>query len=148
MPAFVVAKVTEALNRDRKAVNGSRVLILGVSYKRDIDDLRETPAFEVMRLLQEHGAIITYHDPHCPAILDDGHTPLQQLPMFSIPLTDEALAEADCVLIITDHTCTDYPQVARSARLVVDTRGVMRGIESPARVVGLSSLDLHRAAHV
>ena len=145
MPAFVVAKVTEALNRERKAVNGSGVLILGVSYKRDIDDLRETPAFEVMRLLQEHGARVSYHDPYCPVIADDGHTPVHELPLHSVPLTDAALANADCVVIVTDHSVTDYALVARSARLVVDTRGVMRGYESPGHVVGLSREDAHRA---
>jgi UDP-N-acetyl-D-glucosamine dehydrogenase len=148
MPAFVVAKVTEALNRERKAVNGSRVLILGVSYKRDVDDLRETPAFEVMRLLQEHGASVSYHDPYCPVIRDDGHTPVHDLPLHSQPLTEETLGPADCVVIITDHTVTDYALVARAARLVVDTRGVMRGHESPAQVVGLSRQDSHRAVLV
>ncbi|HEX2165703.1 MAG TPA: nucleotide sugar dehydrogenase, partial [Longimicrobiales bacterium] len=86
MPAFVVRKTAEALNEERKSVNGSRVLVVGVAYKKDIDDLRESPAFDVIRLLQEQGATIEYHDPHCAMIADDGHTQVKDLPMYSQPL--------------------------------------------------------------
>jgi UDP-N-acetyl-D-glucosamine dehydrogenase len=141
MPAFVARKVADALNSDRKSVNGSRVLILGVAYKRDIDDLRESPAFDVIRLLQQHGAEIEYHDPHCPVVVDDGHTALAGLPMRSQPLTPEILQRADCVVIVTDHAAVDYDLVARHAGVVVDTRGAMRGAagKGNARVIGLSS---------
>jgi UDP-N-acetyl-D-glucosamine dehydrogenase len=139
MPAFVVRKVAEALNGERKSVNGSRVLIIGVAYKRDIDDLRESPAFDIIRLLQAQGAEIEYHDPFCPVIEDDGHTTVRGLPMFSRALDDGTLGAADCVVIVTDHTTVDYEQVARSAGIVVDTRGAMRGISGSARIVGLSS---------
>jgi UDP-N-acetyl-D-glucosamine dehydrogenase len=139
MPAFVVRKVAEALNQERKAVNGSRVLIVGVAYKRDIDDLRESPAFDIIRLLQEQGAIIEYHDPHCLVIEDDGHTMVQGLPLYSHELDQETLSGVDCVVIVTDHSAIDYEQIAQNARLVVDTRGAMRGMTGPARILGLSA---------
>ena len=138
MPAFVVRKVSDALNSERKAVNGSRVLIVGVAYKKDIDDMRESPAFDIIRLLQAQGADIMYHDPHCPAIHDDGHTPVSGLPMFSQPLTPETLAAADCVVIVTDHSSVDYDQIAANAPLVVDTRGVMKAGQGGGRHIGLS----------
>ena len=136
MPAFVVQKVSDALNDVAKPIRGSRVLVLGVAYKKDIDDLRESPALEVIRLLQEKGAEVEYHDPFCPEIVDDGHTPLQGLPMASVPLTDTALARADVVVVVTDHSNVDYAHVSARAKLVVDTRGVMR--EPLTHVVGLS----------
>ena len=136
MPQFVVQKVADALNDVAKSVRGSRVLVLGVAYKKDIDDLRESPALEIIRLLQDKGAEVEYHDPFCPAIVDDGHTPLRNLPMESVPLTDTALARADVVLVVTDHSAVDYRQVEARAKLVVDTRGVMR--EPLTNVVGLS----------
>jgi UDP-N-acetyl-D-glucosamine dehydrogenase len=136
MPAFVVRKVADCLNDVGKPVRGSRVLVLGVAYKRDIDDLRESPALEVLRLLQLKGAELSYHDRFCPVIADDGHTPLQGLPLYSVELTDEVLERADCVVVVTDHTAVDYARVAEKARLVVDTRGVMR--DAPLHVVGLS----------
>jgi UDP-N-acetyl-D-glucosamine dehydrogenase len=139
MPAFVVRKVAEALNGERKSVNGSRVLIVGVAYKRDIDDLRESPAFDIIRLLQEQGAEIEYHDPYCAVIEDDGHTSVKGLPMFSRSLDEDTLAAADCVVIVTDHSSIDYEQIARSAGIVVDTRGAMRHISGAARIVGLST---------
>jgi UDP-N-acetyl-D-glucosamine dehydrogenase len=138
MPEYVVRKVAEALNGDRKAVNGSRVLVLGVAYKKDIDDLRESPAMDIIRLLQDRGAEVSYHDPYCPEIRDDGHTTLKGLPMFSVPISAEALQPFDAVVVVTDHTSVDYGLVAEHARVVVDTRGVMRGAVGPARVMGLS----------
>ncbi len=138
MPAFVVRKVTDALNDGARAVRGSRVLVLGVAYKRDIDDLRESPALDIVKLLQEKGADVQYHDPFCPSIADDGHTDLLHLPLHSVDLTPEALAAADVVLIVTDHSGVDYDAVLAHAPLVVDTRGVLRGRTGDARVVGLS----------
>ena len=136
MPAFVVSKVADCLNEHGKAVKGSRALVLGVAYKKDIDDLRESPAMDVIKLLQEKGADVMYHDPFCPIIQDDGHTPVHNLPMRSVALTDRVLEEADVVVVVTDHTDVDYARVAQKARLVVDTRGVMR--EPLQHVVGLS----------
>ena len=138
MPAFVVRKTADALNDVSKSLRGSRVLIIGVAYKRDIDDLRESPALEIMQLLQEKGADVGYHDPFCPTIADDGHTPLSDLPMRSVELTPQALAGADAVVIVTDHSDVDYAAIRRHAPLVVDTRGVLRGVSGPGRVVGIS----------
>jgi UDP-N-acetyl-D-glucosamine dehydrogenase len=136
MPSFVVQKAADCLNDVSKPLKGSRVLVLGVAYKKNIDDLRESPALEVIRLLQERGARVSYHDSFCPVIADDGHTPLQGLPLRSVELSDRALEEADLVVVVTDHSDVDYARVAEKARLVVDTRGVMR--DPPLHVIGLS----------
>jgi UDP-N-acetyl-D-glucosamine dehydrogenase len=136
MPLFVVQKAADCLNDVSKPLKGSGVLVLGVAYKKDIDDLRESPALEVIRLLQERGARVSYHDSYCPVIADDGHTPLQGLPLHSVELTDRVLEEADLVLVVTDHSDVDYARVAERARLVVDTRGVVR--DPPLHVIGLS----------
>lgn len=141
MPEFVVDKVIRALNSEGKAVNGSRILILGVAYKKDIDDLRESPALEIMRRLQGLGAGVEYHDPYCPVIRDDGHTALEGLPMLSVSLTEDTLARADAVLVVTDHSDVDYEFVSTHSRLVVDTRGALRRVNGSARVVGLSGLE-------
>ena len=138
MPAYVVNRVTDALNGEERSVRGSRVLVLGIAYKRNIDDLRESPALEVIRLLQLKGAIVEYHDPFCHEIAVDGHTAIRHLPMRSVELTAELLQGTHLVLVVTDHSSVDYQLVATSASLVVDTRGVMRGVEGRARIVGLS----------
>jgi UDP-N-acetyl-D-glucosamine dehydrogenase len=138
MPAFVVRKVSDILNEVAKPVRGSRVLLLGIAYKRDIDDLRESPALEVIRLLQEKGAEVSFHDAYCPVIHDDGHTPVQGLPMHSVPLTEDTLKNADVVVVVTDHSNVPYAMVAERANLVVDARGVMRDFQGGARIVGLS----------
>lgn len=118
MPYFVVAKVREALNRRRKSVNGSRILLLGVAYKKNIDDVRESPAIDVLRLLEADGAEVEYHDPYVPELMEDG------LALESVPLTDEALASADAVVILTDHTDFDYARVVEVAQVLVDARHV------------------------
>jgi UDP-N-acetyl-D-glucosamine dehydrogenase len=141
MPHFVVQKVSDALNDESKSIKGSRILVLGIAYKKNIDDLRESPAIEIIRLLQAKGANVSYHDPFCPEIADDGHTPLLSLPMRSIELHPESLEASDCVLIVTDHSKVDYEAVAASAPLVVDTRGVMRQVSNTQRVVGLSGAE-------
>ena len=138
MPEYVVRKVADALNGARKAVNGSRVLVLGVAYKKDIDDLRESPALDIIGLLQARGAEVIFHDPFCQTIVDDGHTALRDLPMRSVELTPELLDGTDAVVLVTDHTTVDYALVAEHAPLVVDTRGVMRGLGGRAQMVGLS----------
>jgi UDP-N-acetyl-D-glucosamine dehydrogenase len=140
MPNFVVQKAADALNADERSVKGSRVLVLGVAYKKDIDDLRESPALEIIRLLQEKGAEVEFHDPFCHVIADDGHTSIKGLPMKSVPLTAERLEQSHLVLVVTDHTTVDYRLVAAHASLIVDTRGVLRGVEGKARVVGLSGV--------
>ena len=137
MPVYVVRKASDALNEHCKAMKGSKVLVLGVAYKKNISDLRESPALDIIKLLQEKGAKVSFHDPHCPEIKDDGHTPIQGLPMHSVPLTDDALKAADLVLVVTDHSGLDYERVLKVAPLVLDTRGVLKGRED-AKLVGLS----------
>ena len=119
MPEHVVGKVAEALNRFKKALNGSKVLVLGLAYKKDIDDLRESPSIELIELLRERGARVDYNDPHIPK------TPKQRehdLRMRSKPLTPAMLRSYDCVLIATDHSVYDYPWIVKHSRLIVDTR--------------------------
>jgi UDP-N-acetyl-D-glucosamine dehydrogenase len=119
MPEFWVRKLSEALNGQGKAVRGAGVLVLGVAYKRDIDDIRESPALDIIRLLKGQGARVTYSDPHVPRFREDGTE------FRSVELTPEAVAAADCVMIVTDHTSVDYRMIKRTARLVVDTRNAL-----------------------
>ena len=134
MPDFVVEKIARALNDDRKAVNGSRVLVLGIAYKRDIDDMRESPALDVMRLLEARGASVVYHDPHVATFREDGHE------KSSVALTARELEASDAVVLITDHKGVDYQFVADHARIVVDTRHAMAVTRaSKARVIQLTS---------
>ena len=119
MPLFWVRKVAEVLNGQGRAVRGASVLVLGVAYKRDIDDIRESPALDILRLLEGQGARVSYHDPHVPCFAEDGHE------YRSVPLTPEAVRAADCVMIVTDHSAVDYHMIKRTARLVVDTRNAM-----------------------
>jgi UDP-N-acetyl-D-glucosamine dehydrogenase len=116
MPEYWVARVADKLNDQGKAVRGSTVLVLGVAYKKDINDIRESPALDVIRLLEQRGAIVKYHDPHVPKLHEDG------VELESIALTADMLHGTDCVVIVTDHTGLDYQLVAREAKLVVDTR--------------------------
>ena len=119
MPVFWVRQAIEALNRHSRSMRGSKVLVLGVAYKKDIDDMRESPALDIIRLLEQQGAQVSYHDPHVTTFRENGHE------FHSIPLTEEAVAGADCVLVVTDHTAIDFAMVQRAARLVVDTRNAM-----------------------
>jgi UDP-N-acetyl-D-glucosamine dehydrogenase len=119
MPVFWVRKVTEALNGQGRAVRGANVLVLGVAYKRDIEDIRESPALDIIRLLEQQGARVSYHDPHVSAFREDDRE------FRSVPLTPATLEAADCVMVVTDHTAIDFHQVKRHARLVVDTRHVL-----------------------
>ncbi|HEY7480855.1 MAG TPA: nucleotide sugar dehydrogenase [Gemmatimonadales bacterium] len=120
MPLFWVRKVVEALNHQAKAVRGASVLVLGVAYKRDIDDIRESPALDIIRLLEGQGARVTYSDPHVPCFSEDGHE------YRSVALDAASVAAADCVMIVTDHSDVDYRMIERNAKLVVDTRNAMR----------------------
>ncbi len=122
MPALVVERVAQALNARRKPVNGSRVLVLGVAYKKDIDDMRESPALDVITLLEGQGADVVYHDPHVPVYRDDGRE------RSSVPLTDSELERADAVVIITDHSGLDYQRIVDLADAVVDTRNATAGM--------------------
>ena len=120
MPHWVVEKITDALNERSKAIKGSRILVLGLAYKKNIDDTRESPAVEIMDLLQAKGAHIDYSDPHVPVFprKRDYHFDLQ-----SVTLTPESIASYDCLVLATDHDGFDYPQLLQHARLIVDTRG-------------------------
>jgi UDP-N-acetyl-D-glucosamine dehydrogenase len=133
MPDLVATKVSLALNDDRKAVRGSHVLVLGVAYKKDIDDMRESPALDVIRLLEEHGAEVTYHDPHVAKYTEEGHT------RTSVALTDDVLKRADAVVIVTDHSSVDYQRLVDTASLVIDTRNALAKTKtSRARIVSLT----------
>ncbi len=119
MPLFWVRKVAEVLNQQGKAVRGATVLVLGVAYKRDIDDIRESPALDIIRLLEGQGARVQYSDPHVPCFSENGHE------YRSVALDPQTVAAVDCVMVVTDHTSVDYRMIRRSAKLVVDTRNAM-----------------------
>jgi UDP-N-acetyl-D-glucosamine dehydrogenase len=125
MPAFWVSKVQDALNDRAVALKGAKVLVLGVAYKKDIDDMRESPALEIMDLLSQKGAAVSYHDPYCPEIVEDGHTPAGAVGK-SVPLTDEMLRSVDAVVIVTDHSNIDYAHVQSLSKVLVDTRAATR----------------------
>ena len=116
MPAFCVGKVARALNSRRKPLNGSRVLVLGVAYKPNVNDMRESPALKIIQLLVAEGAQVSYHDPHVPDLPRQG--------LRSIPLDPETLQEHDVAVIVTDHRAVDYSMVVREAQLVMDFRNV------------------------
>ncbi len=122
MPHFVVEKVQNALNDAGKAVKGSKIHIYGVSYKRDIDDVRESPALDIIHLLSKRGAKVSYSDPYVPEIRLEDNTLLAQ--------DGGALDEADCVVIVTDHAAFDYKDLVKKARLIVDTRNALKGVQS------------------
>ena len=122
MPQHVVNKVAEILNEDRIAVNGARILLLGVAYKPDVSDMRESPALDVIRLLSERGGEVSYHDPHVPEIEVEG------IPYKSADLSDERLAGADIVVIITDHAAVDWARVVAQAGRIFDTRNATRNV--------------------
>jgi UDP-N-acetyl-D-glucosamine dehydrogenase len=119
MPEYWVVQVADRLNEQGRAVRGSTVLVVGVAYKKDIDDLRESPALDIIRLLHQRGATLLYHDPFVAHVEEDG------LNLRSVPLTADTLAKADCVIVVTDHSSVDYGLVAKHARVVVDTRHVL-----------------------
>ncbi len=132
MPKYVVQKVVDALNDLNKCVNGANILVLGISYKRDIDDIRESPALDIIRLLKGKGARVTYHDPYVAQFSFDGAS------VPSVDLTEEVVKGADCTLIVTDHSCVDYAWVVKHSPLVVDTRNATRGIKAASgRIVKL-----------
>lgn len=124
MPRFVVEKVSEALNRKRKSINGAKVLILGVSYKKDSDDVRESPALDVMKLLHQKGGEIFYHDPLVARLSFNGQD------LGSVPLDAETLSAADVVVVITDHSCFNAGEIVEHSQLVIDARNLTRGMES------------------
>jgi UDP-N-acetyl-D-glucosamine dehydrogenase len=141
MPAVVVRKVAQALNDEKKAVNGSRILVLGVAYKKDIDDMRESPALDVIRLLEAQGADVRYHDPFVPKYREDGHD------HASVALTDKEISAADAVVIVTDHSSVDYQRVVDCAGVVVDTRNATAKLtKGKGRIVSLASVTSYATA--
>ena len=141
MPEHVVQLVSDGLNDDSKAMKGSKVLLLGVAYKKDIDDVRESPALSIIDRLRAKGADVHYHDPFVTEVrFNDAHTESGGEPLNSIPLTDETLESADCVIIVTDHSSIDYNRVCSLAPLIVDTRNALNGElrkKSSARIIRL-----------
>lgn len=127
MPYYVVQKMTEALNLKAKSIKGSAILILGAAYKKDIDDIRESPAVKIISLLQDKGAVVSYHDPYVPII--KGMRSYPALKMESIELTEEILNKMDCVTIVTDHSCLDYRWILANSQMVIDTRNASKGLE-------------------
>ncbi|GAH59442.1 unnamed protein product, partial [marine sediment metagenome] len=125
MPRYVLSKVTEALNSQSKAVKGSRILVLGVAYKKDIDDLRESPALELIELLTERGAEVLYNDPYVPVI---PRTRRHDLGLKSTELTPELLRSVDCVLVATAHSAYDWEMICTETPLVVDTRNATHSV--------------------
>jgi UDP-N-acetyl-D-glucosamine dehydrogenase len=124
MPEYVVNRVAEALNEHRKPLNGSRVHLLGVAYKRDIDDVRESPALDVIELLKRRGASVSYSDPYVAAVEHGSHE------LTGISIAEAVAAGTDCAVIVTDHKAFDYPGIVASFPLVVDTRNALKGIRS------------------
>ena len=116
MPRYTVGKVQDALNQHQKCLNGSKVLVLGAAYKPDIDDMRESPSLDVMHLLRQKGANVSYNDPYVPQLDLEGEK------LESVTDLYTAIGEADCVVIVTNHSCYDYPLINEKAKLIVDTR--------------------------
>jgi UDP-N-acetyl-D-glucosamine dehydrogenase len=125
-----VRQVADALNDHGKAVRGSKVCVLGVAYKKDVDDPRESPAFPIMEMLERMGAEVSYNDPHIPRLPAMRHHSIR---LESQPLTEEFLAEQDCVLIITDHSRFNYEFIVKHAPVVVDTRNATRAVMDSGR---------------
>lgn len=132
MPLYVMNKITDALNDEGKSVRGSKVVVLGVAYKRDVNDVRESPALDVLGLLQEKGANVVYNDPHVPHVRMEGE---HYHDMDSTPYTDELIDSADCVVIVTDHSSYDWQHLLDHGKVVVDTRHVTSPRTGKARVV-------------
>jgi UDP-N-acetyl-D-glucosamine dehydrogenase len=132
MPNYVVQKIADALNEDTKPVKGSKILVLGVAYKKNVGDVRESPALDIMELLARRGAQVEYHDPHVTVIDDHG------IDAKSVALTDSRLRQTDCVVIVTDHDAFNMNAISRKAKLIVDTRNSTKKVRgAKARIVKL-----------
>lgn len=132
MPTYVVRKTQDSLNEFGKALKGSKILILGLAYKPDVDDVRETPAAYLIESFKELGSHVSYHDPHCPEIpLMRKHPMISG--MKSVPL--KGASEFDAIVITTNHSCIDYYKLGENAQLIIDTRGAMRNIQAKARII-------------
>jgi UDP-N-acetyl-D-glucosamine dehydrogenase len=127
MPEYVVNRLAQFLNQQRKPINGTRIAILGVAYKKDIDDPRESPSFELLKILGARGAVLSYNDPHVPVLPRMRHYP-NLPPMNSQELTAAYLAAQDCVVIATDHSAYDYDFIVQYSALVIDTRNATKNV--------------------
>ena len=132
MPYYVIDKVTDALNEQERAVRGSKVLVMGVAYKRDVDDVRESPALDIISLLRQKGANVSYHDPHVAEIRLENESRMQ-----NTPYSTSILSEAHCIVVVTDHTAFDWQELADHSTVIVDTRNVMSNIDSKAQVISI-----------
>ncbi len=130
MPQYVVNKVADALNERGKSTKGSKILILGLAYKKDVDDVRESPSLELIELLRDKGAKVDYNDPYVPKTHKMRHYDFK---MSSVPLTEKNLKKYDCVVISTDHSSYDYNFIAKNSRLIVDTRNATKGVSGFAK---------------
>ncbi len=126
MPYYVIEKTVEALNNQKKSLNGSRIMVLGIAYKKDIDDDRESPGYAIMKMLLEKGAVVTYNDPWIPKL---HATRKYDFQMSSTPITPEVLVEMDAVIIVTDHSDYDFAEIAKHSNLIIDTRNATKGIK-------------------
>jgi UDP-N-acetyl-D-glucosamine dehydrogenase len=125
MPYYVVERTQEALNSHKKSINGSRILVLGIAYKKDIDDERESPGYAVMKMLLEKGADVIYNDPWIPKLKP---TRKYDFKMESVPVSPEELAAADAVIIVTDHSAYDFDEIVKHSSLIIDTRNATLGV--------------------
>ncbi len=133
MPRYVVSRLTDALNAEGKPMLGSKVLVLGVAYKKNVDDSRESPSFKIISLMKERGVLVSYHDPFVPRVTPTRH---YNLDLTSVELTDDVLRDADAVLIATDHDAVDYHRVVMQAKLVVDSRNATAAVtEGRSKIV-------------
>ena len=128
MPEYVVQRISDALNTVKKPINGSRVHLFGIAYKRDVNDMRESPALDIFELLVNRGAEVTYTDPHVETLRHGRHS------LSSVPFDQALAAPFDCAVIATDHSAFDYPKIADKMALVVDTRNAMKGLSRPSIV--------------
>ena len=135
MPEFVVSKVGAALNARQRSVNGARVLVVGVAYKKNLDDTRESPALKIMDLLLHQGAKVVYHDPYVPVLRPSRHYDFN---LSSVSLTSDELDRADVVVITTDHDCVDYEAIVESSRLIVDARNATRSVRNDRHKIVLA----------
>ncbi|MEI6863077.1 MAG: UDP binding domain-containing protein, partial [Candidatus Omnitrophota bacterium] len=129
MPHYVMNKVIEALNCKKKPLNCSKILILGVAYKKNVKDLRESPALEIIDLLLNRGALVSYYDPYLP------YLKIGKINLKGLKFDKNAFRDSDCVVIVTDHSGVDYKFVAENSDLVVDTRNILKGIKSKRNIV-------------
>ncbi len=132
MPYYIVQRVMEALNSRKKSINGSKILLLGMAYKKDVDDPRESPSFKLMELLQEKGAEVHYNDPYIPVL---PQMRKYSFTLKSADLTAETISSMDCILLATDHSAYDYQFILDHAKLIVDTRNAFNGLRGKAEKV-------------